>query len=80
MTRDLPAPTAPLALADAPAAAKSARLRYVNDSSAGITLRTAKDVFTCSGTVLAALALREFEIWDSDTRAKKNIVRHRIGG
>ena len=36
---------------------------------------TAKDFRTWSGTVLAALALREFERFDSDTQAKKNIVR-----
>ena len=36
---------------------------------------TAKDFRTWSGTVLAALALREFEKFDSDTQAKKNIVR-----
>ncbi len=36
---------------------------------------TAKDFRTWSGTVLAALALREFEKFDSETQAKKNIVR-----
>ncbi|HEY5799890.1 MAG TPA: DNA topoisomerase IB, partial [Burkholderiaceae bacterium] len=36
---------------------------------------TAKDFRTWSGTVLAALALREFERFDSDTQAKKNILR-----
>ena len=36
---------------------------------------TAKDFRTWSGTVLAALALQEFEKFDSDTQAKKNIVR-----
>ena len=36
---------------------------------------TAKDFRTWSGTVLAALALREFEQFDSETQAKKNIVR-----
>ena len=36
---------------------------------------TAKDFRTWSGTMLAALALREFEKFDSDTQAKKNIVR-----
>ena len=36
---------------------------------------TAKDFRTWSGTVLAALALREFEKCDSDTQARKNIVR-----
>ena len=36
---------------------------------------TAKDFRTWSGTVLAALALSEFEKFDSQTQAKKNIVR-----
>ena len=36
---------------------------------------TAKDFRTWSGTVLAAMALREFEAVDSDTQAKKNVVR-----
>ncbi|HYD78915.1 MAG TPA: DNA topoisomerase IB [Paucimonas sp.] len=36
---------------------------------------TAKDFRTWSGTVLAALALREFERFDSHAQAKKNIVR-----
>jgi DNA topoisomerase-1 len=36
---------------------------------------TAKDFRTWSGTVLAALALHEFEKFDSDTQARKNIVR-----
>ena len=36
---------------------------------------TAKDFRTWSGTVLAALALIEFEAYDSETQAKKNIVR-----
>jgi DNA topoisomerase-1 len=36
---------------------------------------TAKDFRTWSGTVLAALALREFESFDSEAQAKKNIVR-----
>ncbi len=36
---------------------------------------TAKDFRTWSGTVLAALALHEFERFDSATQAKKNIVR-----
>lgn len=36
---------------------------------------TAKDFRTWSGTVLAALALREFEKFDSETQARKNIVR-----
>jgi DNA topoisomerase I len=36
---------------------------------------TAKDFRTWAGTVLAALALREFEAFDSQTHAKKNVVR-----
>ncbi|WP_307731861.1 DNA topoisomerase IB [Massilia antarctica] len=36
---------------------------------------TAKDFRTWSGTVLAALALQEFEKVDSEAQAKKNIVR-----
>jgi len=36
---------------------------------------TAKDFRTWAGTVLAALALQEFEVFDSETQAKKNIVR-----
>ena len=34
---------------------------------------TAKDFRTWAGTVLAALALKEFETFDSDAKAKKNI-------
>ncbi|MFL5804340.1 MAG: DNA topoisomerase IB [Roseiflexaceae bacterium] len=36
---------------------------------------TAKDFRTWAGTVLAALALKEFETFDSQTQAKKNVVR-----
>lgn len=36
---------------------------------------TAKDFRTWAGTVLAYTSLREFEPFDSDTQAKKNIVR-----
>jgi len=36
---------------------------------------TAKDFRTWAGTVLAALALQEFERFDSEAQAKKNIVR-----
>ena len=36
---------------------------------------TAKDFRTWAGTVLAALALQEFEEFDSNTQAKKNILR-----
>jgi DNA topoisomerase-1 len=49
----------------------------VNDYLRSITDEeyTAKDFRTWSGTVLAALALQEFEKFDSETQAKKNIVR-----
>jgi len=36
---------------------------------------TAKDFRTWAGTVLAALALQEFEAYDTKTQAKKNILR-----
>ena len=36
---------------------------------------TAKDFRTWAGTVLAAWALQEFEAFDSQTQAKKNVVR-----
>jgi len=36
---------------------------------------TAKDFRTWAGTVLAAVALQEFEAFDSQTQAKKNVVR-----
>lgn len=36
---------------------------------------TAKDFRTWSGTVLAALALQEFEAFDSQAQARKNVVR-----
>lgn len=36
---------------------------------------TAKDFRTWSGTILAAMALQEFEKFDSEAQAKKNIVR-----
>lgn len=36
---------------------------------------TAKDFRTWSGTVLASLALQEFETFDSEAQAKKNLVR-----
>jgi DNA topoisomerase-1 len=36
---------------------------------------TAKDFRTWAGTVLAALALREFERFDSEAQAKRNVVR-----
>jgi DNA topoisomerase-1 len=49
----------------------------VNDYLRAITGEdyTAKDFRTWSGTVLAALALHEFEKFDSEAQAKKNIVR-----
>ena len=49
----------------------------VNDYLRAITGEdyTAKDFRTWSGTVLAALALQEFEKFDSETQARKNIVR-----
>jgi DNA topoisomerase-1 len=36
---------------------------------------TAKDFRTWAGTVLAAMALEEFEAFDSETKAKRNVVR-----
>ncbi|WP_375460503.1 DNA topoisomerase IB [uncultured Enterovirga sp.] len=47
----------------------------VNDYLREITGRdiTAKDFRTWAGTVLAAMALHEFETFDSDARAKKNV-------
>ncbi|MBP0492389.1 DNA topoisomerase IB [Pararoseomonas indoligenes] len=47
----------------------------VNDYLREVTGRdiTAKDFRTWSGTVMAALALREFEAFDSQTAAKKNV-------
>jgi len=49
----------------------------VNDYLRSITGEdyTAKDFRTWSGTVLAALALREYEKFDSEAQAKKNVVR-----
>ena len=49
----------------------------VNDYLRAITGAdfTAKDFRTWAGTVLAALALREFEAFDTQTQAKKNVVR-----
>jgi DNA topoisomerase-1 len=35
---------------------------------------TAKDFRTWAGTVLAAIALKEFEAFDSETQAKKNVI------
>jgi len=36
---------------------------------------TAKDFRTWAGTVLGAVALQEFKVFDSETEAKRNIVR-----
>ena len=36
---------------------------------------TAKDFRTWAGTVLAAMLLREFEPYDSQTQAKRNVVQ-----
>jgi DNA topoisomerase-1 len=36
---------------------------------------TAKDFRTWAGTMLAAMALQEFEVFDSQAQAKKNVVR-----
>ncbi|MFC7515599.1 DNA topoisomerase IB [Herbaspirillum sp. GCM10030257] len=49
----------------------------VNDYLRSITGEdyTAKDFRTWSGTVLAALALQEYEKFDSEAQAKKNVVR-----
>ncbi len=49
----------------------------VNDYLREITDQhfTAKDFRTWAGTVLAATMLREFEAFESETQAKKNIVR-----
>lgn len=48
----------------------------VNDYLRSITEQqfTAKDFRTWAGTVLACLALREFEAFESETQAKRNIV------
>jgi DNA topoisomerase-1 len=46
---------------------------YLKDAS-GEEL-TAKDFRTWAGTVLAALALQEFQAFDSKTQAKRNVVR-----
>jgi DNA topoisomerase I len=49
----------------------------VNDYLRSLTGQdfTAKDFRTWSGTVLAALALQEYEKFDSEAQARKNIVR-----
>jgi DNA topoisomerase I len=53
------------------------RSEDVNDYLREITGEefTAKDFRTWAGTVLAALALQEFETVDSEAQAKKNVVR-----
>ncbi|HVL76608.1 MAG TPA: DNA topoisomerase IB [Noviherbaspirillum sp.] len=57
-------------------------LRVVDSADVNAYLReitgedyTAKDFRTWSGTLLAALALQEYEKFDSDAQAKKNVVR-----
>jgi DNA topoisomerase-1 len=45
-------------------------LREITDSDF-----TAKDFRTWAGTVLAAMALQEFESFDSKVQAKKNVIR-----
>jgi DNA topoisomerase-1 len=47
--------------------------QYLHESSGGDF--TAKDFRTWSGTVLAAMALREFESFDSEAAGKRNITR-----
>lgn len=49
----------------------------VNDYLRAITGQdfTAKDFRTWAGTVLAAMALKEFESFDSKTKAKRNVTR-----
>src|SRR5690606_28233592 len=49
----------------------------VNDYLRQITGQdfTAKDFRTWTGTVLATLALQEFEQFDSDVQARRNVVR-----
>jgi DNA topoisomerase-1 len=56
---------------------RSIDLRDVNDYLREISGQdfTAKDFRTWAGTVLASLALQEFESFDSAAQAKKNIVR-----
>ena len=57
-----------------PHAIDSAEVNAYLQEAAGLEF-TAKDFRTWAGTVLAALALREFEAFDSQAQAKKNIVR-----
>jgi DNA topoisomerase-1 len=61
---------------------ESGQLRDVTSSDVNDYLReisgsdfTAKDFRTWAGTILAALALQEFEKFDSQTQAKRNIVQ-----
>jgi DNA topoisomerase-1 len=75
-TRDLPGQEL-FQYVDEDGATHSIDSSDVNDYLRTITGEeyTAKDFRTWSGTVLAALALQEFEKFDSETQAKKNIVR-----
>ena len=75
-TRDLPGQEL-FQYVDEDGATHSVDSSDVNDYLRTITGEeyTAKDFRTWSGTVLAALALQEFEKFDSETQAKKNIVR-----
>jgi DNA topoisomerase I len=62
--------------------AEDGKLEAINSEEVNAYLRaiagadfTAKDFRTWAGTVLAALALREFEAFDTKAQAKKNVVR-----
>ena len=57
-----------------PRAIDSAEVNAYLQEAAGREF-TAKDFRTWAGTVLASLALREFEAFDSDAQAKKNVLR-----
>jgi DNA topoisomerase-1 len=75
-TRDLPGQEL-FHYVDDDGATHSVGSHDVNDYLRTITGEdyTAKDFRTWSGTVLAALALQEFEKFDSQAQARKNIVR-----
>ena len=75
-TRDLPGQEL-FQYIDADGETRSVDSSDVNDYLRSITGDdyTAKDFRTWSGTVLAALALQEFEKFDSETQARKNVVR-----
>ncbi|HVY04425.1 MAG TPA: DNA topoisomerase IB [Burkholderiales bacterium] len=62
---------------DADGERRSVDSEDVNEYLRGISGQgyTAKDFRTWAGTLLAALALREFEKFDSQAQAKKNLVR-----